>query len=117
MEDATHSIGVGNLKKTENNVYTHVVDLFAAPEVESAIVKRRDVTYFPTVLSDSGPLEFILQKQGSDYMKLSTVAMLLQLKIVKDTDTAVKEAEIVGPCNLIGNSLFRSIEVLILIYI
>ena len=61
--------------------------------------------------TNEGPFQFLIESQGMDYIHLSQTRLFLQIKVTKANGTNLDANTNVAPINLIGNSLFKSIDI------
>lgn len=103
--------GFGSLQETDSDVISHAADLFSMPHLENSMVEGRTSTYRPIDKNNDGPYQFIIPPQGMQYVQLAATRLFLRLKIVKEDGTDLVAADEVAPINLIGSSMFRSIDI------
>ena len=88
------------------------LSLFDMPPTQTAV----ENIYFQDVrpisqISDSSPIEFQLSAQnGMDYIDLKRTRIYIKLKVMNG-DSALEAADIVGPVNLLLQSLFSQVDV------
>ena len=88
------------------------LSLFDTPPTQTAV----ENIYFQEVrpisqISDSSPIEFQLSAQnGMDYIDLKRTRIYVKLKVMNG-ETALTSSEIVGPVNLLLQSLFSQVDV------
>ena len=88
------------------------LSLFDMPPTQTAV----ENIYFQDVrpisqISDSSPIEFQLSAQnGMDYIDLKRTRIYIKLKVMSG-DSALQAADIVGPVNLLLQSLFSQVDV------
>lgn len=88
------------------------LSLFDTPPTQTAV----ENIYFQEVrpisqISDSSPIEFQLSAQnGMDYIDLKRTRIYVKLKVMNG-ETALASSDIVGPVNLLLQSLFSQVDV------
>lgn len=109
----THSKdhGVGSLQETDSDIISHATDIFSMPVLEPSMIVGRTTTVKPTNAENEGPFEFRIVPQGPLYVHLAAMRALLVLRLVNEDGTDITAADKVAPVNLIGSSLFKSIDI------
>jgi hypothetical protein len=104
--DLTHAnTGFGSLQVTENDVISTSIDLFSPPSREVTMIGGCAVTVLPLVLSDDGPIEFIIPSMGTKFWKSNLTTLSGVTQIVKADGTHLadskgqREVEIDDPAN------------------
>ena len=88
------------------------LQLFDDLPTQAAIENGYTTEYLPRGnLTDGGPVKFEVSGNGSDYIDLLNSYLLLELKITKVDGADLAEEDVVGPINLIGQTLFKQIDV------
>lgn len=88
------------------------LQLFDDLPTQAAIENGYTTEYLPRGnLTDGGPVKFEVSGNGSDYIDLLNSYLLLELKITKADGADLAEEDVVGPINLIGQTLFKQIDV------
>lgn len=105
-------IGVGTFITDEAELTTNNLDIFGSVLVDKTLKHGKTISIHPlNALSDSGPFEFTIHSEGSDYTYLPLTRLEGEIEVVKTADgTAITDAELIAPVNLFPNSLFRQIE-------
>jgi hypothetical protein len=101
----------GGLAFTENDVVSHATDVFR-PIAQEVSMKSSNVVYVrPISSSQEGPWEFKIMQRGNQYMQTNQMRLYLRCKVTDSNNAKITEADGVGVCNLLGNSLIQTIEV------
>ena len=88
------------------------LQLFDDLPTQAAVENGYTTEYLPrSNLSDDGPIKFEVSGVGSDYIDLLNSYLLLELKITKADGSNLANDDVVGPINLIGQTLFKQIDV------
>lgn len=111
MASNTTDHGVGSLQETIPDMQAHASDLFTMPSQEISMVSGRTTVYRPVDKTNEGPFEFLVESQGMDYIHLAATRLFLQLKITNADGSDLAAGAIVAPVNLVGNSIFKSIDI------
>lgn len=88
------------------------LSLFDIPPTQTAV----ENIYFQDVrpvsqITGSSPIEFLLSAQnGMDYIDLKRSRLYVKLKIING-ENALTDADVVGPVNLLLQSLFSEVDV------
>ena len=87
------------------------LDLKSVPPTQTGIVKGHYVEHGPiATLTDSGPIEFNITADGSEYLDFFNTYLYVACKIVKADGTDLGNDANVGPCNLFLHSLFSQVD-------
>ena len=113
MATAAFEHGAGGLQETETSMMSSMASIFDAPIYETSMVSGKTTIIHPTNTDSAGPFTFEIPKQGTQYLHLAAtrVYMLLQLERTDGTPHVHNNDEPVAPVNLIGSSLFKSMDV------
>lgn len=103
--------GVGVLQATEYDITTQRSNLTTPPRREISIIDGVDVAYRPVSTNSKGPFVFIISPQGDKYIDLPSMRLWFEAKVTKADDTAITDADLVAPINLIGQTLFDTINI------
>ena len=101
--------GVAGLTISENNVLSDATELFKPLVLENDVVDSREMVFRP--INSGDPLEYNLPPHSTDYIQLQSARHELELKIVNEDGTDISTSVDVAPIPLIGNSIFRQIDV------
>ena len=94
--------------------YSHELALFETPYTDYGVQSRTFVEYQPTVpVSASEALEFHHSGNTSDYVDLSQTTLHLKIKIAKKDGTKIIKTNNVCVVNLILQSLWRQIDLIL----
>ena len=71
------------------------------------------IEYMPIAsISDGSPIEFQVSRDSNYYLDLAASYIYLEVKITKADDSHLEDADNqVGPINLLGQSLFKQVNV------
>jgi len=103
--------GVGSLSITENDVVSSGLDHFNPVQREITMESGRTISLRPTSMKSSGPFEFMIPSQTSSFINLPSTRLFVQLKVVKSDGSNMGDNDWISFTNLLGGSLFRSINV------
>lgn len=104
--------GVGSFQITQNDVFSHTVDLFEPTRQEKSVLRGREVMYRPLSSTSAGPFEFLVASQAGYYKQLGSFRLYGKTRIVAEDGTDIDSNVLdVGIVNMFPASLFRSIEV------
>lgn len=103
--------GIGSLQETVPDLQAHASDLFTMPSQEISMVSGRTTIYRPIDKTNEGPFQFLIEPQGVEYLHLAASRLFLQLKITNADGSPIPATANVAPVNLIGNSLWQSIDI------
>lgn len=96
---------------TENDVASHSTDVFR-PISQEVSMKNSDTVWIrPVSMNQEGPYEFRITQRGDAYVQLNRTMLSLSCKVVTSTGGDVPATDGIGIINLLGNSLFKSIEI------
>lgn len=88
------------------------LELFHLPGTQTVIQSGKWIEFHPlSKVFDGGPVEFHVSGSGDDYIDLSQTQLYVRVKIVKNDNTAIQEADNIGPTNLFLHSLFSQVDV------
>jgi hypothetical protein len=107
--DSTNKQGVGALQATENDEISHISDLFK-PISQEISLKSGQYTCYRPLNSTHDPYEFVIHPQGMQYIHLAKTRLFVQLKVVNADGTNMLSTANVAPCNLMGHSLWKAID-------
>ena len=102
-------------KKSRVVPYTYVrseTNLFQDIPYEISRVNSVTVVHHPvTSISDqSGPVEFQISHNDSQYVNLRSIRLLVKVKITKADGSALAATDVVSPCQNFAHSMFRSVQ-------
>lgn len=104
-------IGLGTFINDSVELTSHGLDSFSVPPVDTTLKDGRTVYYYPiTSLTDTGPYEFMLNKDPEHYIFLPMTRLEGQLEIVSDAGVGILEADKVSVVNLFTQSIFKQVE-------
>lgn len=101
----------GGLAFTENDVASHATDLFRPIAQEVSMKESVLMNIPPNSMNQAGPYVFPITQRGLQYIQMNQIRLYMRAKITTDTGAAISDADGVGICNLMGNSMFNTIEV------
>ena len=103
--------GVGTFVTEDHELASSGLALFDLPMVDKSLVYGKFLTIYPSsVLSDSGPHDFVIPSDGQDFTDLPYTRLEGCLEIQKSDGTTLTDAEVNSYCNLLPQSLFKQIE-------
>lgn len=88
------------------------LDLFTLPPTQTSIEKGQYVEYHPiSNIADGGPIEFFVPGSSEEYIDPSHTQLYVKAKVIKGDGTDLEDADVVGPCNLLLQTLFSQVDV------
>jgi hypothetical protein len=88
------------------------MDLFAIPPTQTTIESGHWLPFKNvSSLSDDGPLEFIINGRGDEFIDLSHTLLQVVVKVTKDDGGELTEADNVAPVNNLLHSMFSQVDV------
>jgi hypothetical protein len=88
------------------------VDLFTNLPTQAAVEDGFHVEHLPTTnVNDNSPIKFHVSGDSNHYTDLSKSYLYLEGKIVKADGTDLEDDDVVGPINLIGQTLFQQVDI------
>jgi hypothetical protein len=110
MEDLTTKL-IGSIQLTENDVISHAADIFRPIAQEVSMIDGHTTSHRPINLSQYGPFEFELPPIENQYLHLSKTRLYMKLKVLKDDGSVITDADNVSISNLVGSSMFKTLEI------
>jgi hypothetical protein len=97
---------------TENDVISHSTDLFR-PVAQEVSMKDSYLAYIEPLsnINQQGPYDFQILQRGSQYVHTNQIRLFVKCKVLTAAGAAITAADGVSVCNLLGNSLFQTIQV------
>ncbi|KAK3083633.1 hypothetical protein FSP39_000538 [Pinctada imbricata] len=87
------------------------MSIFEPPPTDTAILVREWIEFRPVnQLGEDAAIEFHVVPQSSGYLDLKQSRLNVKIKITKGDGSAVTEADVVAPINLLLHSLFSQVE-------
>lgn len=102
---------LGGLAFTENDVASHITDIFRPVSQEVSMKDSCIIQIRPVSMNQAGPYDFQIHSRGNYYVQMNQIRLYMRAKIVAETGAAIVAADGVSVCNLMGNSMFQSIEI------
>lgn len=104
--------GVGTYVTEAHELASESVDLFSVPPVEVSAIHGKTQTIYPTsVLTDSGPYEFLIPSDSNDFTFLPLTRLEGEIEIVKKDDgEAIGDTEVQSFVNLLSQAIFKQVE-------
>ena len=100
----------GGLAFTENDVASHITDLYR-PIAQEVSMTSSCVGYNrPISMNQHGPYQFAINERGNYYIQLNQIRLYLRAKVLLEDGGDIALTDGVGICNLFGNSLFQTID-------
>ncbi|GFN95581.1 hypothetical protein PoB_002208700 [Plakobranchus ocellatus] len=88
------------------------LDLFAVPPTQSSVENGFWVEHHPiSTLTDTGPVEFVVNGSGEEYTDLPETFLHVRVKVTKPDRGALTDTDIVAPTNLYAEALFSQVDV------
>ena len=88
------------------------LDLFSNPPTQTSVKEGQDIEYHPfTALEKSGPIKFVIDGTGDEYLDLYHTNLYVEAKVVCADGSALPEDTDVAPVNLTLHSLFSQVDV------
>jgi hypothetical protein len=105
------NIGVGTYVDDQHEQTSNPFDLFSSPNVITDLIHGKTLTIFPNgPLTDTGPYDFIIPADSSDFTLMPFTRLEGELEIVKLNGTAITDTELNAYVNLLPQSIFRQVE-------
>jgi len=91
--------------------YTSNLDLFKAPPINTAVLKREWIPFRPvSQITRGSPIHFTIPGSSSDYKNLNNMMLYVKCKIIKPGGEKVTQEDKVAFVNLTLQSLFRQTD-------
>ena len=88
------------------------LDLFSNPPTQTSVKEGQDIEYHPfTALEKSGPIKFVIDGTGDEYLDLYHTNLYVKAKVVCADGSALPDDTDVAPVNLTLHSLFSQVDV------
>ncbi|GFO17928.1 hypothetical protein PoB_004443300 [Plakobranchus ocellatus] len=88
------------------------LDLFAIPPTQSSVENGFWVEHHPiSTLTDTGPVEFVVNGSGEEYTDLPETFLHVRVKVTKPDGGALTDTDIVAPTILYAEALFFQVDV------
>ncbi|XP_033639092.1 uncharacterized protein F54H12.2-like [Asterias rubens] len=88
------------------------LDLFTLPPTQTSIEKGQYVEYHPiSNIADGGPIQFYVPGSSEEYIDPSQTQLYVKVKVTKGDGTDIIDTDVVGPCNLLLQTLFSQVDV------
>jgi len=105
------NIGVGTYVDDQHEQTSNPFDLFSTPNVVTDLIHGKTLSIFPNgPLTDTGPYDFIIPADSSDFTLMPFTRLEGELEIVKINGTAITDTELNAYVNLLPQSIFRQVE-------
>jgi hypothetical protein len=103
--------GIGAMQQTENDMMSTLGELFRKTSHETTMLDGRTNILRPIDKTNEGPFSFKIPAQGAQYLQLAATRLYMVLRLVNRDGTDLEANAKVAPVNMIGSSLFKSIDV------
>ena len=88
------------------------LDLFSNPPTQTSVKEGQDIEYHPfTALEKSGPIKFVIDGTGDEYLDLYHTHLYVEAKVVCADGSPIDDDADVAPVNLTLHSLFSQVDV------
>ncbi|GFO22470.1 hypothetical protein PoB_004897500 [Plakobranchus ocellatus] len=88
------------------------LDLFAVLPTQSSVENGFWVEHHPiSTLTDTGPVEFVVNGSGEEYTDLPETFLHVRVKDTKPDGGALTDTDIVTPTNMYAEALFSQVDV------
>ena len=88
------------------------LDLFTVPPTQTSVESGFWVEHHPiSTLTDSAPVEFVVNGSGEEYTDLAETYLHLRVKVTKSDGTALTDTDYVAPSNFFAQALFSQVDV------
>ena len=88
------------------------LDLFSNPPTQTSVKEGQDIEYHPfTALEKSGPIKFVIDGTGDEYLDLYHTNLYVEVKVVCANGSPIDDDADVAPVNLTLHSLFSQVDV------
>ncbi len=106
--------GLGTFVNELHELATDSLDVFSTPSLEVSIIHGKNVTYYPSgPLTDDGNYEFIMTNESNEYTMLDRTTIYGEAEVLKADGTAITAADKISCVNMLPQSLFKQVEVLL----
>ena len=90
----------------------NTLDMFSGPILDTSLIHGKTLTIYPSsVLTDTGPYDFIIPSDGVDFTDLPFTRLEGAIEIVKSDGTKLTDSDLNAYVNLLPHSLFKQVEV------
>lgn len=104
--------GVGTLVAEAHEMGANTLDMFSGPILDTSLIHGKTLTIYPSsVLTDTGPYDFIIPSDGVDFTDLPFTRLEGAIEIVKSDGTKLTDSDLNAYVNLLPHSLFKQVEV------
>jgi hypothetical protein len=105
------NIGVGTYVDDQYEQTSSPFDLFSTPNIVTDLLHGKTLTIFPHgPITNTGPYDFIIPADPSDYTLMPFTRLEGELEIVKPTGGVIVDADLNAYVNLLTQSIFRQVE-------
>ena len=87
------------------------VDLFTNLPTQASVEDGMHVEHLPSCLSDDGPIKFAISGDSNYYTDLNSSYLYLEVKLTNADGSNIADDAVVGPINLLGQTLFQQVDV------
>ncbi|GFR69125.1 Gypsy retrotransposon integrase 1 [Elysia marginata] len=88
------------------------LDIFTVPPTQSSVESGFWVEHHPiSTLTDTGPVEFVVNGSGEEYIDLPETYLHVRVKVTKSDGGALTDGDKVAPSNLFAQALFSQVDV------
>jgi len=88
------------------------IDLFTNLPTQASVEEGFHVEHLPTTsLSDESPIKFSISGDSNHYTDLASSYLYLEVKFLNGDGSNITAYEMVGPINLLGQTLFQQVDV------
>ena len=88
------------------------LDLFSNIPTQASVEEGIHIEHQPTSsIDDSSPIQFLVSGDSNYYIDLSSSYLCLEVKITKADNSNIDADAKVGPVNLIGQTLFKQVDI------
>lgn len=86
------------------------LDLFTNLPTQASVEDSITVEHLPSTLSDDSPIKFSISGDSNYYIDLQSSYLYLEVKVTNNDGSNLNADAAVGPINLLGQTLFRQVD-------
>ena len=110
----TSNAGVGTFVTEAHELASNGLDIFSGPMVDGSLLHGKTMTIYPSsVLTDTGPYDFIIPSDGQDWIDLPYTRLEGLIEIKKLDGSLLTATDLNAYVNLLPHAIFKQIEVYI----
>ena len=116
MTQAGMKQGIASFQTDQTEMSSPCIDIFTPPIVETNLISGHDIEISPiTAVNNDGPYEFQIRSSNDEYLYMPQTRLKTVFKIKKvgsnGAETTPTNADDYSVINLLGNTLYKQLEV------